>query len=242
MPELLKLFDLPTSKQRDEIATSSNLSDTQKNALGIALCHVKADLEGFFRTRFDRPENAELTARLGEIQNGLKALNAALATDVDVLTQAMPFDMRELVGRLMSPMLIAEVTGRDVGSEAEVMNYASRSAGLLHAGQLLKAQVRLLLEAANVSLEGRKPDAGGPEPNFVRHHLIATLALAAPDIIGKRATTTPKGPFLGLLNDVFIACGLPTDGLEKANQRTLATLRKATGSGRKANKLSKIHP
>ena len=235
MSEPVKLFDLPTGKQLNRIAKSSKLNATQKNELGIALRHAKADLEGFFRTRINRPENAELTARLVELKNGLRALNAALATDVEVLTQAMSFDMRELVGRLMSPMLIAEVTGRDVGSDVEVMDYASRSAGLLHAGRLLKTQVRLLLEAANVSLEGVNPDVGGPNPNFVRHHLIVTLARAAPDIIGKRATTVPKGPFLGLLNDVFMACGLPTGGLEKANQKALASWRKATEAGREAN-------
>lgn len=59
------------------------------------------------------------------------------------------------------------------------------------------------------------------EPNHVRVVLIRALAAAAPDIIGRRATGTAKGKFGKLIDAVFRALNIKTDGLEKAIESTL---------------------
>jgi hypothetical protein len=227
MAEKPKIFELPSPQALTDLAAALHLTAGQKHELDLALRHAQADLQGLSRTRVDRSRNAQLTDRLKALRTGLAKLITAMGRDPEVLTAAMPFDVREVVGWTLSAAHIAKVTGREVVASAEALERDGRSAGLLHAGPLLLAQVQLILDSIDGALKGAPTDPGGPEPNFVRHHLIVSLAEAAPAIIGRRATATANGPFLNLVTHVFNACGVSSAGLEKAVGVALASSRKA---------------
>jgi hypothetical protein len=222
-------FILPSADAITEIAKDNGLNDVQKHELNLSLQHAHADLEGFFRTRIDRKDKGTGIDQLKKVCAKLHRLNAALGNDPDKLTDILPFEARETIGWFTSTALITGVTGRQFPADPELIKTGSRAAGLLSGGRILKEQVTLLISAIEPVLQEKSADKGGDNPNFVRRQIIASLAQAAPDIIGAKATATAMGPFICLIRDVFIACEISDGGLEKAVEAVLTPSRKRDG-------------
>lgn len=97
----------------------------------------------------------------------------------------------------------------------------NRSQGLLYGSRILQAYLEEVLQPITLVVDEPSADHGGQEPNFVRHHLIKLLQETFRDILGRKAAATANGPFVRLVNAVFLACGIETDGIEKAIERVI---------------------
>lgn len=219
-------FQLPPSDELCAIVKDFGLNREQARELELVIRHAHEDLEGFYRVRMSRPERAMGIAKLKEIHSAITQLLKVLgrnAVAIDSTNESLPFAMRKVIGEVISPYLIAEVTGRTL--QDLQYEHARHAAGLEHGGRLLAAQLHLIKEPLDAWLADQILDPGGPEPDHTRNHLIAELAKAAPSIIGRKATATAKGLFERLVAAAFHACGLDDTGLDRRIERVLKACR-----------------
>ena len=201
------------------------LTEAQMRKLCLVLQDVRADLDSYFATHIDRPRRAELTARQKDLEKALKAALKAIGLDAEALNKVLPFELRASLARSLSAEFIVSVTGRAVGPGESVDSWRLTES-CFHSGDLLLALIGDISRDLEQGLESMRRDPGGREPDIVRRCLIMSLAEAAPDIIGKRASPIREGPFMKLVTAVFHACDLSVYGLEEAAERALAIWRK----------------
>ena len=222
-------FQIPSDKQLRANTKEFDLNREQVRELELTIRHAHEDLAGFYRTRMDRSERASRIDKLKEMHAAITRLLKVLgpnAAVIDDVNESLPFNMRELIGEVISPDLIAEVTGRTRHSLQH--GQGRRAAGLEHGTRLLAAQLRLIKEPLDAWLAAYTVDPGGRESDNTRNYLIAALSRAAPAVIGREATATANGTFARLVTAVCHACGLDDNGLEKRVERVLAGLRDST--------------
>jgi len=70
-----------------------------------------------------------------------------------------------------------------------------------------------------------KLNKGGRPPKLYRQFMIQKLAERSSWIVGRQATTTPKGKFAELCIAVLPACGFDSEGIEKAIEGVLGKMK-----------------
>jgi hypothetical protein len=116
---------------------------------------------------------------------------------------------------------IAEIEAR--------FEYQRKTLGLKQGPELLAHLVERIIRPIQIWLELNRRPGGGRPSDAVRDHVVIRLVEAAPEVLGSRATATAGGKFVRLCTGVFNACGLNSEGLEKAIERILKK-RKAKSS------------
>lgn len=213
--------DLPSGETMERIARELKLSDAQRDELGIALRHAHADLVEYYGSRIGRGPRKVRMRRLKSVDQALAKLIALLDKDPALINEDLPFDTREAIAWCASSQLIAEVTGEMVSDAGARVTHIERSAGLNCGARILAAQLRLVRDPIVTVLAEESTDVGGPEPDHTRNSLVRNLADAAPAIIGNAATGTAGGNFTNLVDAVFRALNISTDGLEKVIEHVL---------------------
>ncbi|WP_374625472.1 hypothetical protein, partial [Devosia sp.] len=141
----------------------------------------------------------------------------------------LPFDIREEMVAGVEWSAIENVTGKSAATWASDEETARNTVGLLHGTEIFSdyiARVRALL-IDFFDEEDEHPDRGGREPDYVRDHMLRALIRWYANVLGKKPTPTSKGPFQNLVADVFHACAIKDDGLERAVERMLEKWREA---------------
>jgi len=214
-------FGLPSEKTLEQIARELSLSDVQRRELYIALQHARADLEQYHGSRIGRGPRKVRMRRLRSVDQALAKLIAVLDKDPTLINDDLPFETREAIAWCASSQLIAKVTGGMVSDAGVRVPDREKSAGLHHGARLLAAQLRLVRDPIVSVLAEESTDVGGPEPDHTRLSLVRNLADAAPGIIGNAATGTAGGKFTKLVDAVFRALKVNTEGLEKLIEHIL---------------------
>jgi hypothetical protein len=152
-------------------------------------------------------------------QGGVKEAVMRLADRSDVRIaeiEAEQEGLEETLKRLTadgSDVRIAEIEAR--------FDYQRKTLGLKHAPELLAHLVDRIYRPIQVWLDLDRLNRGGRPSDVVRDYVLIRLIEAAPEVLGSRATGTADGKFVRLCTGVFNACGLNTEGLEKAIERIL---------------------
>ena len=214
-------FELPSEKTLEQIARELGLSDLQRHELDIALQHARADLELYYRNRIGRGPRKVRMRRLRSVDQALAKLITLLDKDPSLINEDLPFDTREAIAWCASSQLIAKVIGGMVSDTGVRVPDREKSAGLNHGARLLAAQLRLVRDPIVSVLAEASTDVGGPEPHHTRISLVRNLADVAPAIIGSAATGTAGGNFPKLVDAVFRALKVNTEGLEKVIEHVL---------------------
>jgi hypothetical protein len=105
--------------------------------------------------------------------------------------------------------------------------------GLKHGHRVLTHFVDQIYAPLEKRIELDRLHKGGRKPQLARKHFIRELARSAPDIIGKRATVSTTGRFADLCFAVLPACGLSSEGVEKAIPGIVTQIR--IDQGKRAN-------
>lgn len=218
---MAKTFKLPTSTQIAEIRRELKLSEAQAHELTLAIRHVHADLEGFYRTRIGRGPRKDRMDRLKAVDQAIGKLSSLLEKDLELINEDLPFKAREAIAWCASSQLITELTGKKVSRRGIRIRHEEETVGLDHGARILAAQLRLIRDPMRTVLTEKSTDPGGFEPNHARVMLIRALAAAAPDIVGKRATGTAGGKFEKLVGKVFEELGIETRDLRKTIENAL---------------------
>jgi hypothetical protein len=223
MPDKNNCFQQPTRSDFEQIAHKHGLDQQQANQLEVRLRHILADLEGFYALRLDRKARA---AEIAEKREFLEAINAVLAiigNDPSAFNKYLPSSVREEMALGAGDELIEASTRKPAGAWGGDKEQSVRTVGLLHGTEIFAdylARVRAPL-IDFFDEEDSFVDVGGREPNYVREYVIGTLAAWFQKVMGQAPTATAKGPFMTLVIDVFYACEIKTDGIERATETFL---------------------
>jgi hypothetical protein len=204
---------LPSPQTLKRIAKTLELTPDQSHELALTLKHMVADLETFQQRRSGKPPREDQIQRLKRIEKALAGLLQALAVPPDDLTDLMPWAARDFVASALSVSAMRDVLGADALSNPARLPEA---VGLLHAGALFKAFITDVHSPFSAWVEEDRLNKGGRPPDQRRRILLIYLVKAAPDILGRQAAVSDNGPFVRLCQEVFLAFGLETDGLDKA--------------------------
>jgi hypothetical protein len=210
------------------------LTKQQANELGIAILHVILDLKPHQTRQAEKPE---LVARLKSLETAFQRLQLELNRSAHRLDKFLPHNMLEAIGKSLTFTAMAQALGTDVfpaktdndirrlisGRMAISMAHLEarytpqrETLGLKYGHLILKHHIESLWAPLKNWVEQDKRNKGGRPPDVVRNFLIDQLAEAAPKIIGKRASISASGKFVELCLRVLPACGLSSDGVEKA--------------------------
>lgn len=218
---MAKNFTLPSPIQLAEIRRELKLAAAQAHELELVIRHAHQDLEGYYGSRIGRAPRKVRMNRLKAVDQAIGRLSSLLEKKLELINEDLPFDAREAIAWGSSSQLILEVTGEEVSRRGIRIAHKEQSIGLHHGARLLAAHLRLIRDPISKCLSEKSADHGGMEPNYVQVVLIRSLADAAPEIIGRRATATANGKFEKLVGAVFGALGVETPDLRKAIERTL---------------------
>jgi hypothetical protein len=214
-------FSYPTDERWNENIAPLGLTPAQEHELRIQLQGIHWELGIFFEKRIDRKQRRDLVERLRAFRDAIASLRALIVQDPDALSKALPAESLEAIGLTVSPPPVGFAVAYQTPDLA-----GRRFLGLMDGPALLGAALAFIEAPIDDWLEQDRPDPGGREPNFVRRHVIQTLAAHAEAVIGQSATATANGAFVKLCAAVMYACGLEAEGVEEAVERELRGLRK----------------
>ena len=93
--------------------------------------------------------------------------------------------------------------------------------GLKHGAEILPAIFQRLHAPLKTWVAMDKLNKGGRKADLARSYLVTRLAEAAPDILGRKASSSQSGPFVRLCAAVLPACNIDPDGVEKLIPRII---------------------
>jgi hypothetical protein len=256
------IFRLASPQKLKRELGDLSLTQAQAHALDLTLRHVDEDLKTF-STRFkDREPRPELVRRLRRMGKILGELQDEIRYQPNTMLDFLPFDTQEAIGEIMSFSAMEAALGKMLASRdpqggvkeavmrladrsdvriAEIearFDYQRKALGLKHAPELLVHLVERINRPIQVWLELDRRNRGGRPSDAVRDYVLIGLVEATPEVLGSPATATARGKFVRLCAGVFHACGLNTDGLEKAIERILKQRRTKASPKRDDDRVS----
>jgi hypothetical protein len=255
-PPQTLVFRLASPRELEQELGDLSLTEAQTVALDLTLRHVDEDLKNF-RTRLEgRKSRPELVRRFRRMEKILGELQDEIQRQRNTMSDFLPFDTQEAIGEIMSFSAMEAALGKKLASRdpqgsvkeavmrladrsdvriAEIearFDYQRKALGLKHAPELLAHLVERITRPIQVWLELNRQNRGGRPSDAVRDYVLIRLVEAAPEVLGSRATVTAGGKFVRLCTGAFNACGLNTEGLEKAIERILKQRRAKSSAER----------
>jgi hypothetical protein len=241
-------FQKPTPREFDKLVRDQKLDTLQARELGLVIYHVDEDLREFRKRREGRKPRPELVRRLKRFADLFDRLEYEIDRSRNTMTDFLPLDALEQIGLLMSygaleAALNRQIQSRDLIPEIESLKaddpdfrmarleeqleYERRAIGLKNGPELLTHLVKKINEPIKTWFAVDRLNRGGrPTKNPARDLLLFRLAEAAPALIGRRATATAGGRFVGLCQAVALACHLANRGIERAVEKAIKELSK----------------
>lgn len=227
----------PSAEAWKDIVHDHKLTPAQERTLKDVLDSALTDISRYRQSIKDRPDHALLVRRLKKFAKALGELRDECGRSVDLMQQFLPYDTLACIGQSLTFSAMSAPFGQDVLTERRDLKVdlirasedtpATRLAfGLKHGNLLLTHFIKRLHEPLARWIELDRQNKGGRPANAVRGYLIYRLAEAAPDILGKPATVSSTGTFVGLCEEVLAACGLSETGIAKAVPGMVTKLRR----------------
>lgn len=221
---MVKGFDLPSNERFDALCKDLKLNDDQRKKLLGVLYRAHVDLKEIFRAKLSEGDRKSLMRQLKKFQFTLDQLLKVLRIsprDIARFREGLHFALGTPEGVGAASRMTSLIAGRR-GVKAVQSRMSPtvplEAADLCH--QLVAVKVR-----TDSLLEATVPDRGGPNADVTRNYLALALARSSQKIIGRRATATAKGRFVKLVQEVYVACGLSNEGVEKIVDRTVTSLK-----------------
>lgn len=212
----------PSDGELSRLSKLFGLTPEQARELKIVVAHIVQDLGMFQAWAEQRPARSDLVARLKRIEKQLGDLKRTLSVRPDDVTALMPRGVEDFLAAALTAEILGELLGQDLSQTAEPRREAL---ALKHSGPLLAGLVEALHRPFERWLEFDRRNTGGRPADRPRRIVIAEVAEAAPDILGRTAAVAQDGPFARLCNEVVTMLGLDTSGLEKLIPRVVKDLR-----------------
>jgi hypothetical protein len=232
----------PGPRMRQEISRDLKLDRSQLQELWLTVRHTIEDIE---ESRPNREARKPRVDQLKRMEKAFERFRYELERNSRSMSDFLPHDMLEFIGRSFTFAAMAEALGKDfplmdrdeimrkIGQKTPLATfaavrhhytYAHETLGLKHGPTLLTYFITSLHKFLKDWVDLDRQNQGGRPTNPIRYVLIWRLAEAAPKIIGEPATSALKGKFIELCNKVLPACGVPADGLEKVLPKVLGDL------------------
>lgn len=240
--KLSDAFHLPSEEAWADLVRDLKLAPEPAHELNLVLSHIAQDFQSHDAKFAGRRPSQELVGRLKRMAKRFQDLHYEIRRSGKLMKDFLPLDTLEEIGLLASFSMMEAALGtalpnRDLGGEVESLAaedpnfriadieaafaYQRKALGLKRGPELLAHFVERINTPIQTWLEIDRLNRGGRPSNPVRDFVLIRLAESAPEILGSRATATADGKFVRLCTAVFLACGLETEGLEKAVARIL---------------------
>lgn len=231
---------LPDEAALVELGRRLKLTATQLVHLRITLQHVHADLANH-QANPVHSERTEIVRRLKLVEKALAALDDACRRHAKHIGH-FPSEFLGAFGAMLTFSAMNDALGEDrtprhldgtiqehiaAGAvrsieQIETLTQPVREALAIQCGhELVPAFITKLRAPLKTWIELNKLNKGGRNATITRHYLVARLADAAPDIIGRKASRSQTGPFVRLCEAVLPACGIDPKGVEKVIARII---------------------
>lgn len=244
--ELTDYIVLPDAKAFKQLAKKHKLSAEQAWALTRTVTNAIEKVKRHAKKRGDVPDADIITERAQTILDLLKKLHTQITIGHETLQHIQPPENLGLLGSLLSFQALNELNPK-IEFELDVSDFVADQKRLnLPTGVIdverCFAQPKQMFDLENRPdilifivdkmraqfesyLMDRRPNKGGAPSNWVRDTILFDLACDARTILGKRPTSTEKGPFDVLCSDVFSAIGLEAFDQPSAVARMLKKYR-----------------
>jgi hypothetical protein len=231
-------FSLPSKDAFVELKENLCLSRPQAVALEEVLRDVDADLKIYRASQQKRPNRPDMLLNLNKTLRLAKALQRQIQRPGGDLLDFMPHEGLRQIAALLTFSAITDARGKDafpkdfaadmralekdLGHSPNLVEiesaYASKRAefGLTNPAELLSHFLDTLIQPMESLVEFNRHDGGGRPISAERRYLIEQLVDAMPAIIGERPTASLTGRCVNLCELVIVACGLPSEGVDKA--------------------------
>ena len=245
------LLAFPAPDDWKNIVHDLKLTKIQEQELGITIRQVLATIHRYRA----RPQRDTLVAALKRVEKALGDVQYEMARSQHLMNDFLPNKTMEFIGTSFTFTAIGQAVGEDVVprdpycaiqsmvernnfvtvADVESHFHSDRMAlGYKYGAEILKHFIDVIHADLKAWVEADRSNIGGRPADIYRRYMIQQLAARAPWIIGKEASATAKGKFVGLCVEVLPACGFSSEGIEKAIS---GVLEKMTGkSGKKQTK------
>jgi hypothetical protein len=247
--EILALADyiiLPDAKAFKKLAKEHNLSVEQAWALARTVTNAIEKVTRHAENRSDVPDPDLVTERAETILDLLNRLRNQITIGRGTLQHIQPPKNLGTLGSMLSFQALKELNP-DIKFELDVSDFVAEQTRIKSPKGVIDveryfAQPKQMFDLKNRAdilifiidqmraqfesyLTERRPNKGGAPSNWVRDSILFDLACDASRILGKRPTSTAKGPFDRLCSDVFSAIGLEAFDQPSAVARVLKKYR-----------------
>jgi hypothetical protein len=204
-----------------------------------------------------QPARSLRIKRLKNLDRYLRQLRSELGRAKNDLGVILPFETRALLGESFTFSALQQFLGSAVrttntdmmiatlfrgprkksakpptiGDLEEHGRGARQALGLTHAGELLINYLAAIHAPIIRWLELERLGRGGRPAQLERQYLVLRLAETCPQILGRPAPVAVTGKFVNLCIEVFRACGLASDGVEKLVPKIVKALREKKAEG-----------
>jgi hypothetical protein len=237
---------LPDDDAFQELAKQHKLSAEQAWALTRTVKSAIEKVTLHAEKRYDVPAADIATERAETILDLLKKLHTQITIGRDTLHHIQPPENLGLLGSMLSFQALNELNPK-IEFELDVSDFVADQTrlnlpkGIIDVERYF-AQPKQMYDLKNRPdilifiidkmcaqfesyLIERRPNKGGAPSNWVRDTILFDLACNARSILGKRPTSSAKGPFDRLCSDVFSAIGLEAFDQPSAVARMLKKYR-----------------
>ena len=241
------VFAFPKPDDWKNIVHDLKLTKIQERELEITVRHVLADIERYRAVERKSPPRDKLVAALKRLEKALRRLQYEIDSTANHMEYFLPHDTMEYIGWSLTFSAIGEALGTDVfpkNFDLQLQRMSSkggpitlpsledlsqpmrRALGLKHGHVILAHFIDQVYAPLKKWVSLNKLNKGGrPAENIFRSFIIRRLAERSSLIVGRCATTTPKGKFAELCIAVLPACGWSSDGIEKAIEAVLGKMK-----------------
>ncbi len=257
------VFAFPKPDDWKNIVHDLKLTKIQERELEITVRHVLADIERYRAVERKSPPRDKLVAALKRLEKALRRLQYEIDSTANHMEYFLPHDTMEYIGWSLTFSAIGEALGTDVfpkNFDLQLQRMSSkggpitlpsledlsqpmrRALGLKHGHVILAHFIDQVYAPLKKWVSLNKLNKGGrPAENIFRSFIIRRLAERSSLIVGRCATTTPKGKFAELCIAVLPACGWSSDGIEKAIEAVLGKMKGKKRKQKKAKEKSDGH-
>lgn len=221
-------FILPPIQRFEKLCQKRKLDEDQIWVLGNLLWRAHFKSKNSHETSSDSVERKRILKQLKKFQISLDQLLISLrvsANDIATYSRHRPDSFETDLGRSATSRLMAAIAGREMLKKnplRELVPFAAYAYAEL-GDDLLKVKQSIDL-IAGLTVK----DKGGQPPDLVRNFIVKELCKASRVLIGKAPTSTARGAFAELVQDVLVdCCGLSDDGLEELIERNVLMHKKA---------------
>lgn len=244
-----KTFTLafPNPDDWKNIVHDLKLTTTQERELDITIRRVLADIEYYQALKSKSPPRDDLVAALKRLEKALGKVQSEMARSKHLMSHFLSNNTLEFIGKSFTFSAIGQAIEKDVFltrldhdirymieknnaitmAELEAFSCGDRMGlSYKHGAEILCHFIDVIHADLKSWTDLKRRDTGGhPADNIFRSYIIQRLAARSSFIVGRRATTTPKGKFAELCIAVLPACGFHSDGIEKAIEAVLGKMK-----------------